>query len=267
MNGRGEAALIPYVVAGYPSLRATREILWQCFEADANLIELGIPFSDPVADGPAIARATHHALESGVTPAKCLALVKSLRREGLDVPILGMTYANLLYAPGYGKAAKMWSDAGLDGAIIPDLPVDEAADLQRAFAGRGLGTTFFAAPSSSDTRMTRALRASTAFLYLVAAYGTTGARAAVGRDATDLVARARRLRAGARPSLCVGFGVSTPEHVRRLRRAGADGVIVGSALLRAVDEGRALRPYLKTLKMATVGRADHHPGGARAEVI
>lgn len=261
VNGRGEAALIPYVVAGYPSLRATREVLWQCFEAGANLIELGIPFSDPVADGPAIARATQHALEKGVTPAKCLALVRSLRREGLDVPILGMTYANLLYTRGYPAAAAAWSKAGLDGAIIPDLPPDEASDLRRAFASKGLGTTFFAAPSTSDGRMRRALRASTAFLYLVAVYGTTGARSSLSRDTTELLERARRIRNGGRPPLCVGFGVSEPTHVSRLRNAGAEGVVVGSALLREIDAGRPLRPFLKALKVATVGR-----GAGRSQV-
>ncbi|HLE46850.1 MAG TPA: tryptophan synthase subunit alpha [Candidatus Thermoplasmatota archaeon] len=254
VNGRGEAALIPYVVAGYPDMAKTREVLWQCYEAGANLIEVGIPFSDPVADGPTIARASQHALEQGATPAKCLDLIRSLRKEGLDVPILGMTYANLLYAPGYRKVARQWAAAGLDGAIVPDLPAEEARELRSAFTAHGLATTFFAAPSTSDARIQRSLAASTAFLYLVAVYGTTGARASISKDTFELLARVRRLRAARATPLCVGFGVSEPEHVKRLRGAGADGVVVGSALVRKIDQGKTIRHFLKSLKMATVDR-------------
>lgn len=252
LRKRREAALIPYFVAGYPNLRATREHLWEAFEAGANLVELGIPFSDPVADGPTIQRATHAALERGTTPRRCLELVASLRREGFDLPVLGMTYANLLYADGYAASARRWAAAGIDGAIVPDISLEDAAPYRAALRGAGLAACFFAAPSTSAPRLRSCLRATTGFLYLVAVYGTTGARRDVAPETLDLLSHARRLRGRDRaPPLCVGFGVSRPVHVAALRDAGADGVIVGSAIVDAIDAGRPLKPYLKGLKRAT----------------
>lgn len=251
VRDRKEAALIPYFVAGYPNFRTCREALWQAFEAGASLVELGIPFSDPVADGPTIARATHKALERGVTPRRCLQFLASLRREGFDLPVLGMTYANLLFAPGYRRSAREWARAGFDGAIVPDLSVEDSADFRRSFRGAGLGTVFFASPSTLPARLPAIVRASTAFLYLVSVYGTTGTRSQVAPETLELLRRVRRARGRNGPPVCVGFGVSRPEHVRDLRAAGADGVIVGSALVEAIDAGRNVRRYLTELKAAT----------------
>ena len=252
VRARNEAALIPYFVAGYPSLRATREHLWQAYEGGANLVELGIPFSDPVADGPTIQRASHAALKAGITPKKCLDLVAGMREEGFDLPIMGMTYANLLFHQGYHVTAKQWRDAGVDGAIVPDISLEDSREFRRAWNQTRLGTSFFVAPSTSDARVKGALRSSTAFLYLVAVYGTTGARKDVGPETLSLLRRVRALRRPREnPPICVGFGVSKPRHVAALWRAGADGVIVGSALVDAIDEGRPLRRYLKDLKRAT----------------
>lgn len=251
VRARKETALIPYFVAGYPSFRECREALWQAFEAGANLVELGIPFSDPVADGPTIARATHKALERGVTPRRCLQFLASLRREGFDLPVLGMTYANLLYAPGYQRSARDWARAGFDGAIVPDISAEDSADFRRAFRRAGLATVFFASPSTNPTRLPAIARASTGFLYLVSVYGTTGARTRVAPETLELLRRVRRARGRHGPPACVGFGVSRPEHVRHLRAAGADGVIVGSALVEAIDTGRSVRRYLTELKSAT----------------
>jgi tryptophan synthase alpha chain len=253
-DDRNESALIPYFVAGYPDFRTLREMMWQAYEAGVNAVELGIPYSDPVADGPLIARATHEARAAGATVRKSLAFVRALRQEGFDLPILGMTYANLLYAQGWDAAAKAWAAAGLEGAIIPDLGVEDSQDFRAAFKKRGLATVFFASPSSSDARIRAALRASTGFLYTVAVYGTTGARTDLAPDTIRLLRRVRRLRGDLPTPICVGFGVSKPEHVRRLREAHADGVIVGSALVRAIDEGRSIRRTLKQLKMATSPR-------------
>lgn len=252
VNGSGEACLIPYFVAGYPKLRDTREFLWKASEAGANLIELGIPFSDPVADGPVIARATHEALAAGATPKKCLALVAEMRREGFDLPLLGMTYANVLYAPGLASTARRWARAGLDGAIVPDISLEDSSEYRAAFRNESLATAFFAAPSTRPQRLRAAFRASTGFLYLVAVYGTTGARTTLSAETLDLLRNAKQGRIPEDPPICVGFGISTAHHVRTLRRAGADGVIVGSAVVEAIDAGGDLRKYLKTLKVAAL---------------
>ncbi len=218
------------------------------------MVELGIPFSDPVADGPTIQRASHAALKKGVTPRKCLELVADMRKEGFDLPVLGMTYANLLYKDSFAKTAKAWSAAGMDGAIVPDISLEDAGEFRKAWNQARLATTFFVAPSTSDARAKKALAASTGFLYLVAVYGTTGARRDVSDDTLSLLRRVRKLRSSKDdPPLCVGFGVSTPKHVKALRAAGADGVIVGSAVVDAIDEGRPLRRFFKDLKRATLG--------------
>ncbi|HEX9816553.1 MAG TPA: tryptophan synthase subunit alpha, partial [Candidatus Thermoplasmatota archaeon] len=179
---RKEAALVPYFVAGYPSLSATREHLWEAFEGGASLVELGIPFSDPVADGPTIQRASHAALVKGMTQRKSLELIAGMRKEGFDLPVIGMTYANLLYKDGFAKTAKAWSAAGMDGAIVPDISLEDAGDFKHAWKQSRLATTFFVAPSTNDARVKKALASSTGFLYLVAVYGTTGARRDVAPD-------------------------------------------------------------------------------------
>jgi tryptophan synthase alpha chain len=253
-ENRNESLLLPYFVAGYPNFRACRENLWQAYEAGAGAIELGIPYSDPVADGPVIARAVQESLERGATVRKCLDFVSSLRREGFDLPLLGMTYANILYAQGWSGAAKKWAAAGLDGAIVPDLSLEDSREFRDAFRHAGLATNFFASPSSSDERIERALDLSTGFLYLVAVYGTTGARGRLGDDTLRLLRRVRRLRGGGVTPICVGFGIGKAAHVRRLREEGADGVIVGSALVQAIDEGRSVQRFLRTLKAATTPR-------------
>lgn len=241
-------AIVPYFVAGYPNFRRCRELLWEAQEAGASLIELGIPFSDPVADGPTLQAAIHDALERGVTVQKSLRFVQGLRREGLVVPIVGMTYANVLFAPGYAVAARRWQQAGLDGAIVPDIPAEESDRLRRAFHGRGLGTVSFASPATRPERLRGIARLRDSFLYLVAVYGTTGARKAIAPETRALVTRARRARGRTRVPVCVGFGISRPSHVADLKRAGADGVIVGSALAERILDGGSVGRFLSSLR-------------------
>jgi len=218
-------------------------------------IELGIPFSDPVADGPTIQAAIQEAIRHGVTVRKSLDFVATMRREGLVLPVLGMTYANLVYAPGLDRAAQAWAAAGLDGAIVPDVPHEESDPLRTAFHREGLGTVSFASPGTGDERLERIVRGLDSFVYLVAVYGTTGARADIAPETRILLRRARAARRGQRPPLLVGFGVSRPSHVKALRGLGADGVIVGSALVAPVRRGEDLRPYLRSLVRAANGSA------------
>lgn len=244
---------MPYFVAGYPSFRACREYLWEAAEAGADMIELGIPFSDPVADGPTIQAATHAALESGVTVRRTLQFARSLAREEFPIPILGMTYANLLHAPGYERSARTWRHAGISGAIVPDLPVEESGPLRRTLHQQGLAYVALASPTTGRGRLRHVLAASSGFVYLVAVLGTTGARTGLSQETEPLLRRVRRERAGPRPPVCVGFGVSGPEPVRRLHKAGADGVIVGSALVDRIRRGEAPTRLLRA--MARAGRA------------
>lgn len=256
---RGEAALIPYFVAGYPTLAASREAIWQSYEAGANIVEVGIPFSDPVADGPTIQRALHVALKRGMTPRKCLSFVSSLRREGLEIPLVGMTYANVLFANGLDRSAKAWKEAGLDAAILPDVSLEDGGPFRQALRHQGLGNVSFVSPSSGPKRIQAAMEAASAFLYVVGVYGTTGARATMSDETPNLVRRVRAKRSGHRPPIAVGFGVSRPLQVRRLVEAGAEGVILGSALVDLLGRGEDVRPLLKALKRATLGASTTLP--------
>jgi tryptophan synthase alpha chain len=251
LRDRSEVALIPYLVAGHPTWRSCKAALWQAQEAGADLVELGIPFSDPVADGPVIAHAAHEAVARGVTPRACLQFVKSLRDEGFELPMYAMTYANVVFSKGYAPTALAWARAGLDGGIVPDVPIEHAAPLRKAFLKAGLANVFFVAPSTGTERIRAVVAQSTGFVYVVGVYGTTGVRARLSSLTTDLVRRVRDLTPEGAPPACTGFGVGRPEHVRALREAGAGGVIVGSACVERVAQGRDLGPLLRRLKAAT----------------
>jgi tryptophan synthase alpha chain len=237
-------AVLPYFVAGWPTFRHCRELLWQAQESGADAAELGIPFTDPVADGPTIQTALEEARQRGATPRRCLDFVRGLRQEGLVLPLVGMTYANLL------RAARAWNHAGLDGAIVPDVSWEDSQPWRQAFHAAGLGTVAFASPATRSTRLRRILRSSNAFVYLVSVYGTTGARRSMAPETRRLLAAARRQRGGGGPPLCVGFGVSGPDHVAALRRLGADGVIVGSAIVERVRHGDNIGRFLRVLRAA-----------------
>jgi tryptophan synthase alpha chain len=246
----GRSALVPYVVCGRPSLDAMPQLLASVAEAGADVIELGVPFSDPLADGTVIRNATRRALDAGVTVASCLDAVRATRAAGLDVPLICMGYVNPLLAYGLERFCRDAAAAGVDGLIIPDVPLELAGDLRNAAAAVGLGITFLATPLTSDERIAELAAASTGFLYAVATTGTTGARAGdVAQSTIDLLGRARAA-AGDVP-VAVGFGVSTPEHVAALA-PHVDGVIVGSALVDLLERDPAAVPAeIARLHLAT----------------
>lgn len=231
-RAEGRAAIVPYVCGGDPSLGATAAIL-RALDGVADLVEVGVPFSDPVADGPVIQAAAERARRRGSTLPRLLTLVAGLRRRGLRVPVVLMTYYNPLVRMGLNAFARRAAAAGVDGVIVPDLPVEEAGGLRRAARGR-LDTVFLAAPTSTPDRLRRIGRTSRGFVYYVSLEGVTGERRAL---AAGLAAAVRRLRRATRLPIAVGFGVSTPAHVRSVARAGADGVVVGSALVRRIAAG------------------------------
>jgi tryptophan synthase alpha chain len=233
----GRAALMPYFTVGYPSLPVSIEIIEAISRSGADLIELGVPFSDPLADGPTIQRSTQAALAAGTTVGACLEAAAELRRRGVNQPLLLMGYYNPILAYNLERFVHNAAAAGVDGLIVPDLPPEEAGPLQAACALNGLGLVFLLAPTSTPERIAAVSRCSTGFIYLVSLTGVTGARRDLPPDLHDFIARVRdqvRQDSETPLPLAVGFGISTPEQAR-LVGALADGVIVGSAVINAVD--------------------------------
>lgn len=224
-------ALIAYVMAGYPSGTDTADVILRIAEAGADIIEVGIPFSDPLADGATIQKASQFALDAGMTTDRVLEAVAKAR-QATAVPILIMTYFNVVMRYGLERFAVAAGAAGVDGAILPDLPPEEA-DVWLAASNHGLNTVFLVAPTSSEERKRRAAEASTGFVYCVALTGVTG-----GRKRLDpgLPAFIESVRKTTDKPIAVGFGVSTTEHVKTLSNL-ADGVIVGSALIDRMSAG------------------------------
>lgn len=229
LGGRREAALVAYMMAGHPSWRASERVLRGLDSGGADIVELGFPFSDPLADGPVIQDAAVRSLRGGATFGRFLSFARAARKR-TDAPLVLMTYANVLHRRGFAAAVSEAASAGIDGFVVPDLPVDESAEYRDAAAAAGADTIFLASPNTPDGRLARIAAASSGFLYLVAVYGTTGARRSAERYSLQAVKRARRI-AGASVPVGVGFGVSSPADVSAYVAAGADAVVVGSALV------------------------------------
>jgi len=242
-----ELGLIAYVTAGDPSLEASAKIVVAAAEAGADIIELGVPFSDPVADGPVIQRASERALRSGTTLAGVLELVRNLRTR-TDVPLVLFSYFNPLLQMGLEKFAEAAASAGADGVLATDLTPEEAGEYRTALQGQGLDTVFLAAPTSSDERLARIAEASTGFLYLVSRTGVTGTREALPEG---LPALARRVRKFTTLPIAVGFGISAPSHVSVLGGI-ADAAVVGSALMAEVE--KAASPDAAAIAVAALVR-------------
>lgn len=231
LRARGERALVAYLTAGDPSLDATRRLVLEAARRGADVIELGVPFSDPLADGPVIQRAGLRALARGTTLARVLETVATLRAE-TGVPIALFTYYNPVLAFGLKAFARTAADAGVDGVLVVDLPPEEAGPLATETEAAGLDLVHFVAPTSTPERVRLIARRSRGFIYLVSLTGVTGERRELP---PDLAAQIRTLRAVTAMPVCVGFGVSLPEQVAAVGRL-ADGVIVGSAIVRLVEE-------------------------------
>ena len=230
-RAEGRAALMPYLTLGYPSPEMTIPLARAVVEAGADILELGIPFSDPLADGPTIQRATYRALQQGMTVARCLEMAAALRREGVGAPFVLMSYCNPIMAYGEEAFCRACQEVGVDGLIVPDLPPEEGEALEALCRARGLALVYLLAPTSTAKRIRRVAERTRGFLYLVSVTGTTGAREHLPPDLADFI---RRVRAATEKPLAVGFGISRPEQARALG-ALADGVIVGSALIQAVE--------------------------------
>jgi tryptophan synthase alpha chain len=233
LRARGERAFVPFVTAGDPDLATSEALVLALAEAGSDVIEIGVPFSDPIADGPTIQRATERALANGTTLRRVLELARRVRAR-TDVPLALMGSANPYYAMGPAGFAKAAAEAGVDGVLVPDLPPEEGADLYGALADVGVDGILLAAPTTTEARLKLLAGKTRGFLYFVSLTGITGARAAL---AADLEANVRRARAAGPLPVCVGFGISTPEQARTVG-AYADGVVVGSALVNLVERAK-----------------------------
>ena len=231
-RAQGRSAFVAYLCAGDPTPADTPRLVDALVEGGADVVELGVPFSDPVADGPVNQRAAQRALAAGTTPRGVLDLVASMRARGLGVPIVLFTYYNPIVRMGEVVFARRAAEAGVDAVLVVDLPVEEAGAWRAACEREALGTVFLVAPTTRPERLARIAAASTAFVYCVARLGVTGAPTQVP---PALHERLGRVRALARVPVVAGFGLSEPEQVRAVAPA-CDGVVVGSALVRIVEE-------------------------------
>lgn len=250
-------AFIPFVTVGDPNLEMTKNIVHALVEAGADLIELGIPFSDPTAEGPVIMKADEIALSAGTTTDLVFDLTKELRAEGITVPFLYMTYANVVFSYGIERFMKAAREAGADGLILPDVPFEEREEFETPAIAEGLSLISMIAPTSED-RIAMIAKAARGFIYVVSSMGVTGVRQQI---TTDIGAMIRMVKAHTDVPCAVGFGISTPEQAAAMASL-SDGAIVGSAIVRQIQDAgdeaaEAIRTYAGALAKAV------HSGGTR----
>lgn len=258
----GRTALMPFVTAGYPSLATTEAMIPALVRGGADLVEIGVPFSDPLADGTTVQRASQAALAQGVRLVDCLTLVARLRAEhGVRVPLILMGYYNPFLRYGVEGLVADAAAAGVDGFIVPDLPTEESDELLAACRAHRRDLIFMLAPTSTDGRIAEVAKRASGFVYCVSLTGVTGARAAL----PDLAAYLARVRRRTPLPLAIGFGVSTPDHVRQVG-AVADGAVVASALIDHLDRlPEAEQPAAAEAFVRALAQGSHVAGGAAAE--
>lgn len=251
----GQKALVTYVMVGYPSHKESLSAVRGLIEGGADIIELGFPFSDPLADGPVIQHASTISLEKGTKMAQFLDLVKQIRKES-QIPLVLMTYTNILYHKGYEKFFKLAKEAGLDGIITPDMTVEESKEYLKAAKKSHLDTIFLVSPNTSRSRLTQIVKQTTGFLYLVSVFGTTGVQNKIQKYTIDALKETRKIAKGRIP-VGIGFGISTPDDIKSYVKYGADAIIVGSALIKLIEktssnkiQGTVAR-FTRQLKSAT----------------
>ena len=231
----GYKALITYITAGYPDIKATPEIAQALAENGSDIIEVGIPFSDPLADGATIQKASYQALQRGTTPEACLEAAEEIRRK-IKTPLVFMTYYNPVLNYGREAFCRSCRKVGINGLIVPDLPPEEGSELEAITQKHDIDLIYMLAPTSTEARIAEVGKRSRGFIYLVSLTGVTGARDALSPELEGFV---KRVRQKARQPLCVGFGISSAEQAQRVATV-ADGVIVGSRLIQLIEEDATL---------------------------
>ncbi|MFB5597787.1 MAG: tryptophan synthase subunit alpha [Nitrosopumilaceae archaeon] len=255
LRSKNEKALIAYIMVGYPNEKATISAIRGLIKGGVDIIELGFPFSDPLADGPVIQNASTVSLKRGTKINNFFKLVKRIRKE-TDIPLVMMTYTNILFHKGYPKFILDAKNSGIDGFILPDMSVEESKDYLTAAKKRNEDTIFLISPNTSADRIKKIAKASSGFLYLVAIYGTTGMKTGIKSYTVKAIKHVKRLVKGKIP-IGVGFGVSTPKNVKKYTSIGADAVIVGSAYLRLIEKTpsskleQKIASFTKSLKQQT----------------
>jgi tryptophan synthase alpha chain len=248
LKGKNLTALVAYITVGYPSIEATLEVVPLLADCGCDIIELGIPFSDPLADGATIQKASFRALKNGVTPETCLEIAKKLSKQ-VDAPLVFMTYYNPIYNYGLNEFSDACARAGVSGLIVPDLPLEESSALQEATGKNSLDLVYLLAPTSTDERIKEVAEKASGFIYLVSLTGVTGAR---NQLPVELEGFVKRVRSVANQPLCVGFGISTAEQAIRVARVG-DGVIIGSRIVKLMEEDPSLKSvadFIKEVRLA-----------------
>ena len=232
LEKRNEKALISYIMLGFPNEKATMSTIRGLVKGGVDIIEIGFPFSDPLADGPVIQNASTISLQKGTNVSKFFNIVKKIRKE-TEIPLVLMTYTNILHRMGYEKFIKDAKNAGIDGFILPDMSFEESKDYIDA-AKNNADTIFLISPNTSKTRIDKISKISTGFLYLVAVFGTTGVKTSIKNYTLKAIKNVKKQTKGKIP-VGIGFGVSTPEDVKKYIKAGADAVIVGSANVKIME--------------------------------
>ena len=255
LKQKNEKALIAYIMVGYPNEKSTIYAINGLIKGGADIIELGFPFSDPIADGPVIQKASNISLNRGIKIDKFFQIIKKIRKE-TDIPLILMTYTNILYHKGYSKFITDAKNAGIDGFILPDMSIEESKEYLKAAKNKS-DTVFLISPNTSKTRIQKISKASTGFLYLVAVYGTTGVKTGIKNYTLQAIKNVKKQTKGNIP-IGVGFGVSTPDDVKKYIKVGADAVIVGSAYLKLIEKTpqnkleSKIASFTKSLKKQTI---------------
>lgn len=257
LRAKNQKALIAYAMAGYPSDKETISIVRGLVNGGADIIEIGLPFSDPLADGPVIQNASFKALQKGMNFERFLNIVQKIRKE-TDIPLVLMTYANILYNKGYDKFIPIIKKAGIDGIILPDMAMEEADQYLKVIHKNNMDAIFLISPNTSKDRIRKIASVSSGFVYLVSVYGTTGGTQQQFQQYTlDAIKNAKKI-LGKKIPLGVGFGVNNAEQARSILQAGADAIIVASAFLRLVDKIPQIKiqskiaSFAKSLKKTTI---------------
>jgi tryptophan synthase alpha chain len=261
LKKKNETALIPYIMAGDPDLATTKTLVLEMEKSGADIIELGAPFSDPLADGPVIQKAALRSLANRTSIADVLGLVADVRKSS-SIPLILMTYYNLIFKYGEERFVHDAVTAGLDGLILPDLPPEEAGTLIPAAKKEGLDTIFLLAPTSTDDRIKLIAKVTQGFVYYVSLTGVTGSKLAVQNSIKDSL---HRIRSVTNKPIAVGFGISSPDQAAQVAMWGADGVIVGSALVKVIEENAGnpelvsrVVAFVKALKQGVLaGQGEH----------
>jgi tryptophan synthase alpha chain len=232
LREKGEGAHMPHVYYGDPSLEFSMRLISTLSENGADILEFGIPFSDPTADGPTFIAACERALENDVTPVKCIEAIRELKSRGFELPIVVTSYYNLLYVAGVGRFLKRLSDAGADAIIVPNLPIEEAETLLYEAERTGIHAILQVTPTTTGERLKKICEASSGFIYVINVQGVTGVRDTLSQSTIELI---ERVRSHTDTPILAGFGISKPAHARSVIEAGADGAIAGSVYTRIYE--------------------------------